>query len=84
MPDSLFSEAEAWNLIKKETLAQLLSRKFCEIVKTTVSFRTPPLAASLMRFIFAAGETLHSKPKGSYFYQEMFNYKFIEDSKSFE
>ena len=67
VPDSLFSEAEAWNLIKKETLAQLLSCKFCEIVKATVSFRTPPLAASLMRFVFAAGETLHSKPKGSYF-----------------
>ena len=34
------------NFIKKETLAQLFSCKFCEISKNTFSYRTPPVAAS--------------------------------------
>ena len=34
------------NFIKKETLAQVFSRKFCEISKNTFFHRTPPVAAS--------------------------------------
>ena len=34
------------NFIKKETLTQVFSCKFCEISKSTCSYRTPPLAAS--------------------------------------
>ena len=37
---------EAYNFIKKETLAQVLSCEFCEISKNTFSYRTPPVAAS--------------------------------------
>ena len=33
--ESLFSEAEACNFIKKETLAQVYSCEFCEIAKNT-------------------------------------------------
>ena len=36
----------ACNFIKKETLAQVLSREFCKISKNTFSDRTPPVAAS--------------------------------------
>ena len=32
--------------IKKETLAQVFSREFCEIFKNTYFYRTPPVAAS--------------------------------------
>ena len=35
------------NFIKKETLAQVFSWKFCEISKNTFSYRTPPVAASV-------------------------------------
>ena len=38
----LFNEVA--DLIKKETLAQVFSCKFCEISKKTFSYRTPPLA----------------------------------------
>ena len=62
----LFSEDEASNFIKKETLAQVFSCEFWEIAKRT-SFRTPPVTASIMRFIFEAGETLPLKRKWSYF-----------------
>ena len=34
------------NFIKKETLAQVISREFCRISKNAFSFRTPPAAAS--------------------------------------
>ena len=37
---------EACNFIKKETLAQVFSCKFCEIYKNTFSYRTPLVAAS--------------------------------------
>ena len=37
----------ACNFIKKETLAQVFSCKFCEISKNTFSHRTPPVAASI-------------------------------------
>ena len=35
--------------IKKETLAQVFSCEFCEISKNTVSYRTPPVAASVKK-----------------------------------
>ena len=35
------------DLIKKETLAQVFSRKFCEIPKNTFFHRTPLVAASV-------------------------------------
>ena len=67
VPESLFSEAEACNFIEKETLAQMFSCEFCEIDKSIFSFRTPPVAASVMRFVFEARETLPSKRKWSDF-----------------
>ena len=39
---------EACNFIKKETLAQVFSYEFYEISKNTISYRTPPVAASEM------------------------------------
>ena len=56
--ESLFSEAEAFNFVKKDTLAQVFCCEFCEVAKNTFSFRTPPVAASIMRFVSEAGETL--------------------------
>ena len=38
--------AEACNIIKKGTLAQVFSCEFCEISKNTFSYRTRPVAAS--------------------------------------
>ena len=40
---------KACNFIKKETLAQVFSREFYEISKSTFFYRTPPLAASVIR-----------------------------------
>ena len=37
---------EAWNFIKKETLAQVFSCDFCEIFKNAYFYRTSPVAAS--------------------------------------
>ena len=71
-PESRFSEAEAFNFIKKETLAQVFSCEFCKIAKNTSSFRTFPVAASVMIFVFEVGETLPLKQKSSYFQQEYF------------
>ena len=34
-------------LLKKETLASVVSCEFCEICKNTFSYRTPPVAASV-------------------------------------
>ena len=42
---------EACNFIKKETLVQGFSSKFCEISKNTLSYRTSPVAASVC-FLF--------------------------------
>ena len=42
---SLF-QPQAWNFIKKETLAQVFSCEFCEISKNTFLNRTPLVAAS--------------------------------------
>ena len=36
---------KAFNLIKKETLAQVFSCKCCEISKNTFFYRAPPVAA---------------------------------------
>ena len=38
-------------LLKKETLAQVPSCKFCEISKNTFIYRTPPVAASCEKYI---------------------------------
>ena len=40
------SQASARNFIKKETLAQMVSRAFCEISKNTFSYRAPLVVAS--------------------------------------
>ena len=39
-------QAQAWNFIKKEILAQVLSCEFCEISENNFSYRIPPVAAS--------------------------------------
>ena len=39
---------EAYNFIKKETLAQVFSFEFCEISKNSFSYRTPLVAASVV------------------------------------
>ena len=41
-----FTEPQACNFIKKESLAQVFSFEFCEIVKNNFFHRTPPVAAS--------------------------------------
>ena len=41
-------QAQAYNFIKKETLAQVFSGEFCESSKNTFSYRTPPVAASAL------------------------------------
>ena len=46
VPESLFLQAKPCKFIKKETLAQVFSREFCEISKNNFSCRTPPMAAS--------------------------------------
>ena len=40
--------AGACNFIKKEALAQVFSCEFCKISKNTFSYRTPPVAASVV------------------------------------
>ena len=44
-------QAEACNFIKKETLTQVFSCKFCKISKTTFSYRTALVAASVKKKI---------------------------------
>ena len=66
VPEPLFSEAQACNFIKKETLAQAFSCEFCEIAKNNLSFITPPVAASVMKFVFEADETIPLKRKWSF------------------
>ena len=39
-------------LFKKETLALVLSCKFYETSKNTFSYKTPPVAASVLRFVY--------------------------------
>ena len=40
-------QASACNFIKKDTLAQVLPYKFCEVFKNTASYRTTPVTASI-------------------------------------
>ena len=40
-------QAEAFNFIKKETLAQVFSCEFCEFFTNTFLHRAPPVAASI-------------------------------------
>ena len=43
---------QAWNFIKKDSLAQVFSCEFCEIYKNTFFYRRPPVAASeCMKFV---------------------------------
>ena len=44
-PEVFCKNGEACNFIKKETLAQVFSCKFCEFSKNTFFYRTPPVAA---------------------------------------
>ena len=37
--------------MKKETLAQVFSCEFCKIFKNTFSYRTPPVTASVNKFL---------------------------------
>ena len=46
----LQAEAYACNFIKKEALAQVFSCEFYEISKNTFSYKTSPLAASVVLF----------------------------------
>ena len=43
---SIKLQAKANNFIKKETLTQMFSCEFCEILKNIFSYRTPPATAS--------------------------------------
>ena len=43
---SFLIKLQAFNFIKKQTLAQTFSFEFCEISKNTFSYRTDPVAAS--------------------------------------
>ena len=57
---TFFTEHEACNFIKIETLVQVFSCEFCEISKNTFSYRTSPVAASVhtVRFV---GESFQKK-----------------------
>ena len=46
------------SLFRDGSLAQVFSCEFFEIAKNTFSCRTAPVAASVMRVVFEAGETL--------------------------
>ena len=46
---SFLTKLQAWNFIKKETLAQVFSCEFCEISINTFSYRTPLMNASVIR-----------------------------------
>ena len=46
-------QAQACNFIIKETLAQVFSCEFCEISQNTFSYRTPPVAASVLILNFS-------------------------------
>ena len=57
---TFFTEHEACNFIKIETLAQVFSYEFCEISKNTFSYRTSPVAASVHTVPFV-GESFQKK-----------------------
>ena len=46
--------AEAYDFIKKETLAQMFPCEFCKISRNSFSYRTPPMAASSFSGIYSA------------------------------
>ena len=48
---SNFLKYEACNFIEKESLARLFSCELCKISKNTLFYRTPPVAASTLKFI---------------------------------
>ena len=56
---------QAWNFIKKETLAQVFSCEFCKIFKNIFSYRTPLVAASvcvrlwLSKFLFFKSQMIY-------------------------
>ena len=52
VPESFFKiklQTSACNFIKKETLALMFFCEFCEIFKNTFFYRTPLVAASLLK-----------------------------------
>ena len=55
---------EACNFIKKETLTQVFSCKFCEIYKNTFYYRTHMVAASGVLINFAVLEPFSNKVAG--------------------
>ena len=64
--------SKAYNFIKKESLAQVFSCKFCEISKNTFFYRTPPVAASENEHYYLT----------SVFIQKLFKGAVIENEKS--
>ena len=44
-------QVSACNFIKKETLAQVFSRKFCEISKNSFSYRTPVMTVCGLMYV---------------------------------
>ena len=67
VPESLFSEAEAYSFIKKETLAQMFCCEFYDIAKNTFSFRTPPVSLRQVK-------SFHQNENGLNFNKSIFNY----------
>ena len=46
-----FNKVAGLNFIKRQTLAQVFSREFCEISKNTIFYRTPLVAASIYELL---------------------------------
>ena len=55
-----FQRLKLATLLKKRLWQMFFPVNFCEIAKNTFLFRTPPVAASVMTFIFEAAVTLPS------------------------
>ena len=66
-------QASICNFIKKETLAQVFPCEFCKIFKNTLSYRTPPVAASVEIYVW--------KFLMIYFYQNMWIYSICDFQK---
>ena len=62
---SLFNKTaglKAWNFIKKRLQHKFFSVKFAKLFKNTFFYRTPPVAASEIKYIYAsAADLLHIK-----------------------
>ena len=56
-------QASACIFIKKETLAQVFSCKFCEIFKNIFFYRTPPVAASNQPKMIPSTNNLEKVPE---------------------